>query len=68
MSEFDYCWCDNCGFVRKVPRVTEEEKLPSVECPDCNEAGDFCFLQFGTEIPEHIIPDEPMEEWNPCQN
>ncbi len=65
MSDLDFCWCDMCGFNRQVPRVPESEKLASVECPDCNKAGDFCFLQFGEELPDHVIPDEPMEVWKP---
>lgn len=61
----DYAWCDMCGFNRRVPRVSDEQKPPSVECPDCNEVGDFCFLQFDKELPEHIAPDEPMQDWKP---
>lgn len=58
-----FCWCDFCGFVRSIPADDERVFRDAVECPDCAQMGDMCFLGFGAELPPHIIPDEPMEEW-----
>lgn len=59
-----FCWCDFCGFVRIVPDGAEPVFSDAVNCPDCDEMGDLCFLGFGGELPPHIIPDDPMEVRN----
>lgn len=60
-----FCWCGFCGFVRSVPPEHTEKFTDALLCPDCEEHGDFCFLEFGSELPESVIPDDPMEEWKP---
>ncbi len=55
-----YCWCDMCGFVRRVPAERRAEVDDDFPCPSCHEQGDYTSLSTGDELAEHVIPDAPL--------
>lgn len=58
-----YIWCDMCGY---NATLTEEQVCflkhsHDVWCDDCSEEEMNSILCWGRDLPDHIIPDEPMK-------
>lgn len=60
-----YCWCEMCGLNAKVKPGDMQPDGAQVGCRDCESIGSMSFLTFATELPEHVIPDEPMRFYRP---
>jgi hypothetical protein len=58
-----YCYCDMCGYNAKVPARFRLEVEDDHPCPWCKKEDMPSLLCVEDELPDHVIPDEPMMTW-----
>lgn len=61
-----FVWCDMCGYNAKVkPEHAFTLAAGDIVCRDCGKEGMFSYLEWGTELPDHVTEDEPMPTYKP---
>ena len=58
-----YCYCDMCGYNAKLPARFRREVEDDHACPWCEKEDMPSLLCVEDELPDHVIPDEPMMTW-----